>query len=333
MLSYLKQAGVNVEKEGNKITLMPMTDTEVKKISGGEVTDGGKMLIAKNLKNIPGGLFDSEVFGGIGGKKWGHINLAVKIPNPIMEDPIIKLLNLTQPKFNAIISEKENLNGKTGLGAIEHGLSLIDINPEIKKLRTELAIAPPQKINVINKKIRYLQALKKFNLKPTDYMIKKIPVLPPIYRPIYPLPSGDLMISPINKHYRDVFLINQAIKDIKNKDLPEDVFNQKNKLSLYRAVKSMQGLIEPLTYSKEKYEGAIKSLAGSSPKYGFIHDKLFSKKQDMSARSTIGLEPSLGIDEVGLPEDMLKKLYKPFVMRKLVQGGIPATQAIKEIKN
>jgi len=147
----------------------------------------------------------------------------------MMENAIIKLLDLTQPKFNAILSEKETLKGKTGINAIADGLAKINVNLELKKLRTELSLVPPQKVNITNKKIRYLETLKRFNLKPTDYMIKKIPILPPIYRPVYPLPSGDLMVSPINKHYKDVFLINKAVKDIKKADLSEKLFNKKNK--------------------------------------------------------------------------------------------------------
>ncbi len=331
MLAYLKQAGVNIEKEGDKLTLMPMTDKEVNKISNGAVTDGGQMLIAKNLKSIPGGLFDPDIFGGSSGKKWGHINLAIKIPNPMMENAIIKVLDLTKPKFENIINRKEKLGGLSGPEAIGTALKQINVKSEIKRLKGELNIAPPQKINVINKKIRYLQALEKFNLTPSDYMIKKVPVLPPIYRPIYPLPSGDLMVPPINKHYRDVSIINQAVEKVKKNDLPEDEFNAKNEADLYHAVKALQGLAEPLTYTKEKYEGAIKTLAGPAPKLGFIHDKLFSKKQDMSARSTVGLDPSLNIDEVGLPEDMTKKLYKPFVVQFLVRSGMKAVDAAQAV--
>jgi len=331
MIAYLKQAGVNVEKEGDKLTVMPMTDKEVKKISNGKVTDGGQMLIAKNLKTIKGGLFDPEIFGGAGGKKWGHIELAEKIPNPMMEDAIVKVLNITKPKFENIIAEKDTIAGATGLGAIGKALKELDPKKEIEKLKIELVMAPEQKVNNINKRIRYLESLSKLNLTPNDYMIKKVPILPPIYRPIYPLPSGDLMISPINKHYRDVSLINDSVKKLKASGL-DDEFNVNNKVVLYKSVKALQGLIEPVTYSQEKYEGAIKTLSGPAPKHGFIQDKLFSKKQDMSARSTVGLDPSLGIDEVGLPDDMLKKLFKPFVMKKLVQSGVGAVDATKAIR-
>jgi len=333
MLSYLKQSGVNVEKKGDILTLMPMTDKEVDKISSGIVKSGGEMLIAKNLKTIKGGLFDPEIFGGSSGKKWGHFNLNTKIPNPIMEDAITKLLNLTGPRFESILSGKETLYGKTGPEAIEGALKLINVDKEIISLTVELGKAPDQKVNVINKKIRYLRALKKFDMKPTDYMIKKIPILPPLYRPIYPLPSGDLMISPINRHYRDVWLLDKAVGDVKKGGINVEEFNKTNKVDLYRAVKSLQGLVEPLTYSKEKYEGGIKTLAGPSPKHGFIHDKLFSKKQDLSARSTVGLDPSLGIDEVGLPEDMTKKLFKPFVIRELVMTGMKAVEAAKAVRD
>ena len=333
MLSYLKQSGVNVEKEGDKLTLMPMTDKSVNKISAGKVTDGGQMLIAKNLKTIKGGLFDPEIFGGSDGKKWGHLLLEQKIPNPMMEDAIIKLLGLTGPRFEAIIAGDEMLDGKTGPEAIEAALKKIDVKAEERKLKKELASAPEQKINVINKKIRYLQALNKFGMTPSDYMIRKVPVLPPLYRPIYPLPSGDLMISPINRHYRDVWLINKGISDVNKSGINVQEFNKKNKTDLYRAVKSLQGLVEPITYSKEKYEGAIKTLAGPAPKHGYIQDKLFSKKQDMSARSTVGLDPSLGIDEVGLPEDMIRKLFKPFVIRELIMTGTKAVEAAKAVQD
>ncbi|MBC8551994.1 MAG: hypothetical protein H8D23_20300 [Candidatus Brocadiales bacterium] len=332
MIAYMKQSGVNVEKEGDKLTVMPMTDKEVSKISNGKVTDGGQMLIAKNLKTIKGGLFDPGIFGGAGGKKWGHIELAEKIPNPMMEDAIVKVLDITKPKFEAIISEKDTIAGTTGLKAIEKALKELDSTKEIKRLKAELVTAPEQKVNVLNKRIRYLESLKRLNLTPSDYMIKKVPILPPLYRPIYPLPSGDLMISPINKHYRDVSLINDSVKKVKTADL-DDEFNITNRVTLYKSVKALQGLIDPVTYSQEKYEGAIKALAGPAPKHGYIQDKLFSKKQDMSARSTVGLDPSLGIDEVGLPDDMVKKLFKPFVMKKLVQSGIGAVEATKQIRD
>jgi DNA-directed RNA polymerase beta' subunit len=330
MIKHLQQAGVNVEKNGDQLTLMPMTDEATEKISNGEVQDGGKMFIAKNLKEEKGGLFDEKIFGGTTGSKWGHMQLVEKIPNPVMEDAILKVTGLKKSDFENIISGKQKLHGQTGFKAIEGALEKIDVDSDIEKLKKELNSASQQKINPINKHIRYLEGLKKTGKRPTDYMISKIPIMPPKYRPIYPLPSGDLQVSPINKHYKDVSLINQGLKlEIENN--LDDIDDKR--LDLYNSVKALQGLADPISFTKEKYDGALKTLAGPSPKRGFIHNRLFSRKQDMTARSTVGLDPSLGLDEVGLPEDMLKKLYKPFVRRNLILGGLSAKDATKEIAN
>ena len=143
----------------------------------------------------------------------------------------------------------------------------------LKEAKEILQTAGPQDVNKLNKKVRYLQALEKFDMKPEEYMISYVPVMPPVYRPIYPLPGGDLMVSPINKHYRDVGLINESIKKVKKQKLDTD-FNKSNRLQLYKSVKALQGLIDPITYGQEKYEGAIKTLIGKSPKQGYIQSRL-----------------------------------------------------------
>ena len=273
MLAYLQQSGVNVEKNGDQFSLFPLTDKHVKDISNGEIPDPGRMVIAKNLAARPGGTFDPEITGGAQGKKWSHIKLNTKIPNPVFEPAIQKLLNLTQKDYEKVISREMELNGKTGFKAIDTELKKIDINGALKELKAELKTANSQDVNKINKKIRYLEALRKFKLEPSDYMIKYVPVLPPIYRPIYPLPGGDLMVSPINKHYKDVGTINNAIRDVKDQGLPDD-FNEKNEVQLYKSVKALQGLADPVTYGGKKYEGAIKTLIGNSPKTGFIHSRM-----------------------------------------------------------
>jgi len=332
MLAYLNQSGVNVTKEGDTFTMMPLTDKMVKKNSSGEVKDPAAMLIAKNLAGRKGGIFDPEITGGNSGTKWSHIKLNVKIPSPIFEPAIQKLLNLTQKQYDNVLNEKEEIGGKTGFKAIESALKLIKPKSEIKELKKELLDANPQAVNKINRKIRYLEALVKFDMKPTDYMISVVPVVPPVYRPIYALPSGDLRVSPINKHYRDVGLINAAIKNVKEAKL-DPSFNSKNHIDLYKSVKALQGLSEPIKYTAQKYDGALKMLTGDSPKTGFIHSKMWSKKQDLSARSTATLDPSLGIDEVGIPDEMAKVLFKPFVIQKMVKSGYKAMEALQHVKD
>jgi len=194
-----------------------------------------------------------------------------------------------------------------------------------------LKVAPPTNINVLNTKVRNLQALVDLKMTPKEaYTTQLVPILPPKFRPIYPLPSGDLVPSDINKHYRDIGAINQTYKTaLKEKILRKEDIVQTDS-SLYNAMKAMQGFVDPVTYGKQKYKGIIKELRGKDQaKSGFIQGAAWAKRQDLSARSTITVEPTLGIDEVGLPKEMAYTIYKPFMIRKLKQMGIPTSEAMK----
>jgi len=328
LLTYLKSAGVDTRKDGHTLTLTPFLDSDVKNISSGKLSDPGHMLVGKNLTSIKGGLFDEDITGGKSGKKWSHIKLEEKMPHPIYESAIISILKYTKPQF------EKTLDSPDGNKEIEKALSQINIDDEIKKSTKELLGVPDVKVNSINKRIRFLQALKKNNLKPTDYMIQYFPIMPPLFRPVYPLPDGTLVTSPINAHYRDLGEINDALKTYKN--LGPEVykeFSTKTKKDLYRTLKETVGLIDVTRPGMaNKYEGLIKTLVGTTPKAGFVQNKAWAKRQDFSARSTITLEPSLGLDEVGIPYDMAKILYKPFIVQELVKQGLPAIRALDEIK-
>jgi len=333
--NYIKAAGVNIEKNGNKFKLFPATSDDMRKWSAGELTDPGHMLRGKDLSEIKGGLYDPKLTGGLRGTNWTHFTLEEPIPNPLYEGAIKSILNLNTPQFDHIIDEVDKESKIKGNQRLAKMLSDIDVDEELAKAKDSLKTAGPTQVNGINKRIRYLSILKEKNLRPEKaYMMEIIPVLPPIYRPVYPLPSGDTQNSPINYHYRDVAILNKAIKDIKGQGHLFDEFeqNKKNRADLYKATKALMGLAEPITFTTRKYEGLLGTLAGDSPKQGFIQNKAWSKRQDLSARSTITVEPSLGIDQVGLPDIMLKDLFKPFIMRELVRQGYKPTEALEQIK-
>ncbi|MBT7928568.1 hypothetical protein HN682_01435, partial [Candidatus Peregrinibacteria bacterium] len=290
MINYMKSAGVNVKKEGNKFRIFPLTDTQVKEWSTGELKDPGALLVGKNLAERKGGLFDREMTGGLRGEKWSHIKLIKKIPNPMYELAITKLLGLTENKFNKILDGSLELDGKTGVEAIHAALKGIDVKKELKKTKAELKDASDSAVNGLNKKARYLKALKDLDYTADEaYMTQYLPVLPPIFRPVYPLPSGDLMKSDLNEHYRDIGVINNNYKAIKDKLGKEEQLEYDQ--SIYKAVKAYQGFIDPISFSGKKYKGVIKELSGTQVKHGLIHSSTWSKRQDLSARSTITVEP------------------------------------------
>lgn len=337
LLGQLKGVGVNVNKNGSNLTLEPMTDEEVLAMSNGRLKDPGHILIGKNLDAIPGGLYDKTITGGLKGKKWSHIELVERMPHPLYEKPLLSIFGLTKPQFLDTIAGKHILpNGKTGAAGLEDALRKLDIDKEIAISKERLTKASRTEINSINRRIRYLQALQKFGKNPADvYMIKNFPIMPPAYRPILVLPSGDLNNPPINMNYRNLGLANDALA--KDKETPglEELYGSKTRLELYNELSHTVGITQDTRPNMEsKTEGILMSIAGKgSPKFGYAHNKLWGKRQDLSARSTITLDPQLGLDEIGLPEVLYKKIFLPFAVNELVNRGYSPLKAREEIKN
>lgn len=346
--SRLEGLGVNVEKKGHEFSLIPMTSADVAKMSNGEIQNS-KLLRAtgKNALEVEkGGLFDPRVTGGHGGSKWAHITLAEPMPNPIFEDAIKTVLNIKQKDYDALIAGKAKVTQTgeiseqgtlTGGRALQTMLSKINVEDSIKKLRKDAVGTKGQKLNTFNKHIRYLEALKKNNLKPEEYIIDKIPVIPPKFRPSYPTESGDLITSDVNFLYRDLILANEALKEKKALGLPES-FIAESMQHLYSQQKALAGLggaasMGPGSAGKPT-KGIIEELAGvGSPKGGYYQRRVMAKRQDISARSTVVPEPALGVDEIGLPKAMMKTLYRKPVMRRLVSLGYRPLQAQEAIDN
>ena len=333
MLTYMEGAGININKKGDNLILSPTTDKQTLAKSSGEIPDAAKMLRGKDLVALEGGLFDPKLTGGPRGTNWNHITLAESMPNPLYESAIQNLTGLNGREYAQVMDETLAKDDLTGAALIRKRLAQLDVDKELKAAEAELKTAPPTKVNFLHNRIKYLQTLNENHLKPVDaYMMSVVPVIPSVFRPIYPLPSGDLQVSPINKHYRDVALINNQIKAVKQSGLGEN-FNKNNRASLYKALQAMTGLIDPITYSKEKYEGLLQTLAGGAPKAGFVQNKVWGRRQDLSGRSTVTVDPSLGIDELGMPEPMLKTVLKPFIIKEMVKRGYKPVTAIQQYKD
>ena len=203
--ALLKTAGVNMEKQGNSVNLMPLTDKQVLDLSNGPLKDAGKMLVGKNLKEEKGGLFDKEVTGGRDGTKWSHIKLPEPMPNPVFEKSILSLTGLKQKELDGLMSGNTAIDPKTGKfttpdkgissgPAVAHLLKSIDVDRDLKAAQKELD-NPGLKGNRLdraNKKVKYLQNLQKLGMTPTEaYMTKNVPVMPPSMRPMSALPDVD----------------------------------------------------------------------------------------------------------------------------------------------
>ena len=131
----------------------------------------------------------------------------------------------------------------------------------------------------------------------------------------------------IRDSYKDLGSINISFTNaLKDKALsPKDRLEATS--ALYHSLKALQGFIDPVNYTNEKYKGVLKEL---HQKRGLIQGKAWAKRQDVSARSTITVEPSLGLNEVGVPRHMAYEMFKPFVIRELKEQGMKISQAVKE---
>lgn len=322
--SMLEGAGINLDKRGSTITALPMTDNDIMKRSAGALAtpslDKSKsfMVRAKDLKPEKGGLFDPVLTGGLNGTKWAHMDLSEPLVNPVFEEPVRRLLGLTKVKFREMLREE----GGTG---IKKRLAKINIPQKKQELLRITKTRKGAELDSAVKQLKYLNSLEKNGFKDPSsaYIISKVPVIPPMFRPIVPSKKGrDLQISDANKLYRDVGLASAVLKEVADTGLSQRTGEARE--HMYNAVSALQGVSDPVSpqLKAQKVKGFITTITGAgSPKSGFFHKKLIKKQQDLSGRATAAPDATLDIDQVGLPEEMLWKTYSKFIMRGLITGG------------
>lgn len=343
-VGLLKGSGINVKKDGSTIQLQPLTDKDILAQSNGEIKNIG-IVRGKNLKEEAGGLFDQRITGGLDGTKWSHIKLHEPIPNPVFENAIkaiIKLANgeaIKKNQYDGIVNgevfvdKQFNIvedpdDGETGGKVIQKMLGKIDLGKRIKELETNLMPnSKKTKLDKYRKEYRYLKGLERLGKKPTDYVIKNVPVVPPIFRPIYSLPDGNTTVSSLVHLYKDVKAVNDQLKDSL---LPED---EKANLrgDMNKSVNALFGLGESITNPNLK--GTIAEIKGDQPKTGLFQSKLIKRRQDLTGRTVITPDPTMSVDNIGLPDKMAWNIYRPFVVKRMVQMGYKPLAAREAIDN
>lgn len=326
--NMLTGSGIRVDKSGSVVSLGPLTDNDINKLSSGKITKA-TMIREKDLAPEKGGLFDPVVTGGLNGDRWGHIDLAEPMVNPIFEDPVRRLLGMTKTEFRKTLYTEGGEN-------IKKRLDNLNLKEHKGNLENELKEATGSKLDNVVKQLKTIDALEKQKLKPSEaYILKKFPVVPPVVRPILPSRGKrDLLVSDPNYLYRDTILANDTLGMAK-KALPLDEV-KKARASFYDAAKAVFGLEESKNpqLKGRATKGFIADISGQgSPKRGFFHAKVLTRNQDLSARGTIIPDLTLDMDQVGLPEDMLWKTYSPHLMRGLVQQGYRAMEAKEMVEN
>jgi DNA-directed RNA polymerase beta subunit len=329
LLNMMTGAGIRVHRKGNILSVSPLTDKNIKEMSSGEIREP-KMVRAKDLKPESGGLFDPAITGGLAGNKWAHIHLAEPVVSPVFRDPVRHLLGLTNPQLDTLIKEK-------GGGYIRKELAKIDLDKKEAEVRKSAEKKTGSALDTTVKQLKYLRALKDQNLRPEDaYVISHVPVVPPVVRPVLPGKGGqELVYGDINPLYRDLLYVNNQFKEVKTSHLVPGE-EEKMRPALHEAVGAVFGVNDPVTTKSRArgHKGFLTYIAGTtSPKYGYFQSKIMKRSQDVSGRGTIVPDHTLGLDEVGIPEEMMWTMYDKFIVRRLVQNGYPALQASQLIKD
>jgi len=335
-VSMLQGAGINVNKSGTHVVLGPVTDHEVTKLSSGALEvpslDKSKsfMVSAKNMKPEKGGLFDPVLTGGLSGTRWAHMDLAEPILNPIFEEPARRLLGMTGKQIDDAMAS----HGGHGL---KKQLNAINLADREKELLEHTKTKRGADLDNAVKQLKYIRALKEAgHTKAGDaYVLSKIPVIPPVMRPILPSNRGnELQVADMNYLYRDVGLASEALRSVAEVGLPTATEDARR--HLYESTGALFGLREPTSPQLQgrQAKGLIEQITGSgSPKMGYFHRKILKRQQDLSGRATATPDNTLAMDQIGVPEDMLWTTYNKFIMRGLVGQGHKPTQAAEMVEN
>lgn len=338
----LQGMGLNLKKDGYETVLTPLTDKGVLHLSAGEITNS-KMLRGKDDLEIKGGLFDKKITGGATGKGWSHIQLAEPFPNPLFvgtkaqPGPAVVLSGLKYEDFEKVVRGEHTITvgGKelTGGKAISEVLKRVDVNKEFEKTKNELKNLSGTTLDKANKKAKFLRALKNLNMKADEaYIMNHLPVIPPAFRPVVPMADGSIASADINTLYAHIIQDNAALKDKTTLQYNPELHKKLN-ASVYDKLKAAIGIGSVPTYEGNKeLKGLAKTIAGDNPKSGFFQNKIMKRRQDLSMRSTITPAADLQLDQVAIPKDSAMELYKPFVIRTLIQSGKDLIEATKEVK-
>ena len=238
----------------------------------------------------------------------------------------------TELEKNQILSEKEYLDMrekyeddfKAGMGAeaIKELLAGIDVEKLSNDLRAELEDASGQKKTRILKRLEVAEAFRQSGNRPEWMILDVIPVIPPDIRPMVQLDGGRFATSDLNDLYRRVINRNNRLKKLLELSAP-DIIIRNEKRMLQEAV---DALIDngrrgrPVTGPNNR---ALKSLSDMlKGKQGRFRQNLLGKRVDYSGRSVIVVGPELKMYQCGLPKEMALELFKPFVMKRLVETGV-----------
>ncbi|MBL6446899.1 DNA-directed RNA polymerase subunit beta' [Fulvivirga sp. 29W222] len=258
------------------------------------------------------------------------------------EDGLAKMDFLTEDEYLDILDKLPRENqlldnddpnkfiAKMGAEALEMLLARIQLDELSYELRHQAATDTSQQRKAeALKRLKVVEAFReartRIENRPEWMVIKMVPVIPPELRPLVPLDGGRFATSDLNDLYRRVIIRNNRLKRLIDIKAPEVILRNEKRM-LQEAVDSLFDNSRKVNAVRSDGNRALKSLSDMlKGKQGRFRQNLLGKRVDYSGRSVIVVGPELKLHECGLPKDMAAELFKPFIIRKLIERGIVKT--------
>ena len=246
----------------------------------------------------------------------------------LSEDEYLDLYAQMPEQYNMPADDPDKFVAGMGAEAIYELLKEIDVDALAKELRHKMVKETSQQRKAEALKrlsiVKWFQDSRDIN-RPEWMILKVIPVIPPDLRPLVPLDGGRFATSDLNDLYRRVIIRNNRLKRLIEIKAPEVILRNEKRM-LQEAVDSLFDNSKKSNAVKSEANRTLKSLSDSlKGKQGRFRQNLLGKRVDYSARSVIVVGPELKMHECGLPKFMAAELYKPFIIRKLIERGIVKT--------
>ncbi len=249
----------------------------------------------------------------------------------LTEEEYLDILD-SLPRENQYLDDTDpsKFLAKMGADALHDLLARIDLDELSYQLRHQAATeTSQQRKSEALKRLKIVEAFRSANMhmvnRPEWMIVKMVPVIPPELRPLVPLEGGRFATSDLNDLYRRVIIRNNRLKRLIEIKAP-DVILRNEKRMLQESVDSLFDNSRKVNAVKADGNRALKSLSDMlKGKQGRFRQNLLGKRVDYSGRSVIVVGPELKLHECGLPKDMAAELFKPFIIRKMIERGIVKT--------
>ncbi|SFA86840.1 DNA-directed RNA polymerase subunit beta' [Algoriphagus aquimarinus] len=249
----------------------------------------------------------------------------------LTEDEYLDIMDKL-PKENHMLDDADpnKFIAKMGAEALEMLLARIDLDDLSYALRHQAATDTSQQRKAeALKRLKVVEAFRdartRIENRPEWMVVRMVPVIPPELRPLVPLDGGRFATSDLNDLYRRVIIRNNRLKRLIDIKAPEVILRNEKRM-LQEAVDSLFDNSRKVNAVRSDGNRALKSLSDMlKGKQGRFRQNLLGKRVDYSGRSVIVVGPELKLHECGLPKNMAAELFKPFIIRKLIERGIVKT--------